>query len=244
MAGADLTPQSRTENRTTESEPLSKRQKASHDQRNVEVDPKNFNNPQINGQTHGPLFQALPAAEREALMRIHKNLGHPNILTFRNSLISQGWSKDLIKGIEDMHCPACHETQMPKLSRPSHLSHPKHFNEVILIDEVIWTSKQGNQFSFYHILDSATNFQIAFPVESRTSLSVWNGIRDNWVRWAGPPNQIMCDSAGEFCSEEFENHLQQFDIRCVIIPAEAHWQMGKCERHGSILQHMLDKIPN
>lgn len=241
MAGADLTPQSRTENRTTESEPLTKRHKTSHDQSDVEVDPKISNNHQINGQTHGPLFQALPAAEREALMRIHKNLGHPNIQTFRNSLISQGWSKDLIKGIEDMHCPACHETQMPKLSRPSHLSHPKHFNEVILIDEVIWTSKQGNQFSFYHILDSATNFQIAFPVESRTSLSVWNGIRDNWIRWAGPPNQIMCDSAGEFCSEEFENHLQQFDIRCVIIPAEAHWQMGKCERHGSILQHMLDK---
>ncbi len=76
---------------------------------------------------------------------------------------------------------------------------------------------------------------------NRTSACVWKGIRDNWIRWAGPPSQIMCDSAGEFCSEEFSKHLQQFDIRCTVIPAEAHWQMGKCERHGAILQHMMNK---
>ena len=90
-------------------------------------------------------------------------------------------------------------------------------------------------------MDSATNFQVAFPTDSRTSQSVWKGIRDNWIRWAGSPVQLVCDSAGEFCSDEFSQQLQQFDIRCVVIPAEAHWQMGKCERHGSILQHMLNK---
>ena len=195
----------------------------------------------VSTMNHGPLFQALPAADREALMRIHKNLGHPDVKMFKNTLLSQGWSPEMIKGIEDMHCPACHEAQLPKLSRPSHLSSPKYFNEVVMIDEVIWTSKQGNQYPFYHILDSATNFQVAFPVESRTSKSVWNGIRDNWIRWAGPPGQITCDSAGEFCSDEFSQCLQQFDIKCVVIPAEAHWQMGRCERHGSVIQHMLDK---
>ena len=192
-------------------------------------------------QDHGPLFRSLPPQEREALLRLHKNLGHPDTKVFRNSLMSQGWSKEIIKGIEDMHCPACHESQQPKLSRPSHLSNPKQFNEVVSIDEVIWTSQHGTQFHFYHMLDTATNFQIAFQVDNRTSSCVWKGIRDNWIRWAGSPGQLMCDSAGEFCSEEFSKHLQQFDIKSTVIPAEAHWQMGKCERHGAILQHMLNK---
>ena len=99
-------------------------------------------------QEHGPLFRSLLPQEREALMRIHKNLGHPELRIFRNTLISQGWPKETVKGIEDMHCPACHEVQQPKLSRPSHLSEPKQFNEVVMIDEVIWTSKQRKSILF------------------------------------------------------------------------------------------------
>eukprot|EP00435_Cladocopium_sp_Y103_P002384 s4317_g1.t1 len=51
----------------------------------------------------------------------------------------------------------------------------------------------------------------------------------------------MSDSAGEFCSDEFAQFLQSFDIQSIVIPAEAHWQLGKCERHGAILQDMLNK---
>lgn len=54
----------------------------------------------------------------------------------------------------------------------------------------------------------------------------------------------MSDSAGEFCSDEFAAFLQSHDIQSVITPAEAHWQMGKCERHGAILQDMLNKAQN
>ena len=53
--------------------------------------------------------------------------------------------------------------------------------------------------------------------------------------------RIMTDSAGEFCSEEFAECVKQFEIRTFLVPAEAHWQLGKCERHGAILQGMLNK---
>ena len=52
----------------------------------------------------------------------------------------------------------------------------------------------------------------------------------------------MSDSAGEFCSEEFAKFLQSFDIQSTVVPTEAHWQLGKCERHGAILQDMLNKL--
>lgn len=52
---------------------------------------------------------------------------------------------------------------------------------------------------------------------------------------------LLHDSAGEFCSEEFARYLQGYDIRSSTIPAEAHWQLGCCERHGAVLQSMLDQ---
>ena len=51
----------------------------------------------------------------------------------------------------------------------------------------------------------------------------------------------MTDSVGEFCSDEFSRYLQSQNILSTVIPTEAHWQMGKCERHGALLQGMLNK---
>ena len=60
--------------------------------------------------------------------------------------------------------------------------------------------------------------------------------------WAGAPNMIVTDSATEFLSEAFQNFLQRHDIKPVTTAPYAHWQNGRCERHGDILQHMLSKV--
>ena len=98
---------------------------------------------------------------------------------------------------------------------------------MVSIDAVQWTSEQGMQFTFYHMIDSGTNFQVAFTCEQGTSKEVSSKMVSHWFNWAGPPKTLMSDSAGEFCSDEFAAFLQSHDIQSVIIPAEAHWQMGK-----------------
>ena len=92
------------------------------------------------------------------------------------------------------------------------------------------------------MLDAGTNFQIAFICDTGSSKDVASHMQTYWFNGAGPPRQLMCDSAGEFCSEEFARFLQEHDIKATIIPADAHWQLGKCERHGAIPQDMLNKI--
>ena len=190
---------------------------------------------------HGPKFRSLNAEQKQQLRRMHVNLGHPDAQLLGNVLRDQGWDSEAIEGIKDMHCPTCYENQKPKISRPSHLGEPKAFNDMVSIDAVQWTSEQGMQFTFYHMIDSGTNFQVAFTCEQGTSKEVSNKMVSHWFNWAGPPKTLMSDSAGEFCSDEFAAFLQSHDIQSVIIPAEAHWQMGKCERHGAILQDMLNK---
>ena len=190
---------------------------------------------------HGPKFQKLTAEQRQQLYRMHQNLGHPDSQILGNVLRDQGWESDAIEGIKDMHCPSCFENQKPKIARPGHLGMPRAFNDLVSIDAVKWTSAEGMSFTFYHMLDAGTNFQVAFLCESGSSKEVASQMQAHWFSWAGPPRQLMCDSAGEFCSEEFSRFLQSHDIQTIIIPAEAHWQLGKCERHGAILQDMLNK---
>ena len=53
---------------------------------------------------------------------------------------------------------------------------------------------------------------------------------------------IVTDSATEFLSETFGEFLQRHDIKPVTTAPYAHWQNGRCERHGDILQSMLTKV--
>lgn len=189
---------------------------------------------------HGPKFMKLSPENRSLILKMHKNLGHPDNVTLGNVLRDQGWLSETVDSLSDMHCPTCFERQRPKISRPAHIHEPREFNDLISI-AVEWSNQNGDQFLFYHILDSAANFQIAFVPPNRQSGEIIKGIKEQWMSWAGPPKRIMTDSAGEFCSDEFAEFVKQFEIRTFVIPAEAHWQLGKCERHGAILQGMLDK---
>ena len=191
---------------------------------------------------HGPKFLQLSSEERQQLMRMHHNLGHPDATVLGNVLRDQGWPQIAIDGIRDMHCSACFERQKPRLSRPSHLGQPREFNEMVAMDAVMWKNSQGQEFLFYHMIDAGTNFQVAFYCDQRpTSRQLTRLINQHWISWAGPMKQLLTDSAGEFCSEEFCTYLQGMDIKGSTIAGGAHWQLGRCERHGYILQTMLDK---
>ena len=194
-------------------------------------------------QSHGPRFQRLDPEQKQQLLRMHNNLGHPDKTLLTNVMKDQGWSQEAIEGVSDMHCPTCFERQQPKIARPCHLREPRNFNDVVSIDAVQWTNAQSQNFIFYHMIDSATNFHVAFATDHRaTSFQIIQLVTQNWINWAGPPKLLNMDGAGEFCSEEFERFLQSHDIRSNVVPADAHWQLGKCERHGALLQNMLQKF--
>ena len=51
----------------------------------------------------------------------------------------------------------------------------------------------------------------------------------------------MFDSATEANSEKFARFLQANAISSYVIPTEAHWQLGRAERNGAVLKHMITK---
>ena len=87
-------------------------------------------------QKHGPNFLKLNPEERQQLLRMHNNLGHPDAVTLGNVLRDQQWPMEAVEGIKDMHCPACFERQRPRLARPSHLTEPREFNDMMSLQSM------------------------------------------------------------------------------------------------------------
>ena len=190
----------------------------------------------------GPKFKALKSEERQLLLRLHKNLGHPSHAVLSQVLRRQRYSSHLIQGLEDMKCSTCQHHQGPRIQRPATIKSELDFGDKISLDGITWTKKDGKNMHFYHFLDHGTNYHTANIAPNRTTERAIENLTSGWLSWAGPPNEILADSATEFNSEAFEVFMRQMNIKCSIVPPQAHWQLGKTERHGEVLQHMLSKF--
>ena len=191
---------------------------------------------------HGLKFQALSKEEQEVLIRLHKNLGHPSNEKLSLALSQRKYRAGMAHGALDMHCDVCAQSQKPRHARPAALKDNLEFNSKVYIDGIKWTNSQGQSFHFYHVIDAGSNFHVALQAPSRTSASAIEFLLTSWINWAGPPTELVVDSATEFNSEEFQQFLQKCNVRCVTTNPESHWQMGKAERHGAFVQNMLDKL--
>ena len=190
-------------------------------------------------QDHGPKFLSMSAENRRLALRMHKNLGHPEPAKLSKILQQRGYSQELSQGIMDLKCSVCQMQQRPKLQRPSTLKEELEFGDKIAMEGVKWTNKQGQEFHFYHFIDYGTNYHTAMIAPNRAEAQ--ERLISGWLNWAGPPNEILLDSATEFLSQQFVEFLQSINVRCQVIPPDAHWQLGRIERHGGVLQHMLSK---
>ena len=190
-------------------------------------------------QGHGPKYRALKADQKTWLHKVHVNLGHPNHQKLKNILQMQGVAKEILEALADFRCDTCHELQKPKLARPSATNTVREFNDCIGCDIVTWTNSSGQQDSFFHLIDMATNFQVAAPVYQTDHQSLIDIIQRSWLSWAGPPKELVIDGETGLCSEGFKEFCRQQSILPRVVAAYAHWQMGKVERHGEIIQSML-----
>ena len=195
----------------------------------------------LESHQHGPKFLHLSSQEREVLLRCHRNLGHPSADRLKTLLKQQGFRPEAIDAIDDLQCSNCQEQQAPKISRPAALKEPLDFNDKISMDGIAWKSKGGTTFHFYHVIDYSTSFHVAAIAPNRSTQSVIEFLGNQWIAWAGPPVELLVDSATEFNSHEMDSFCQSFNICKSTTCPEAHWQNGRIERHGEVLQQMLNK---
>ena len=187
-------------------------------------------------------FQQLPRTEQAAILRAHRNLGHPSAEKLSTILRQQGFRPEVIKAAAEMRCSVCEASTEPKHARPSALRDDLDFNDRISIDGFSWTNSQGKSFHVYHVIDWATSFHISCIAPSRTTEDLILNLITMWFQWAGAPSELLVDAGSEMNSQEFTEFVQAHNIKLTTISPEAHFQNGKSERHGAILERMLDKF--
>ena len=187
-------------------------------------------------------FRRLPRDEQIALMRAHRNLGHPSPERLSTILRQQGFRAEVAKAALQLRCSVCQESSQPKGSRPSTLRDDMDFNDRVSIDGFKWTNGKGKNFHVYHIVDWATSFHAASIAPSRSSEEAINTVITLWLSWAGAPSEMIVDAGTEFNSEEFSAFVQKHNIKLTTISSEAHFQNGRSERHGAVLQNMLSRF--
>eukprot|EP00435_Cladocopium_sp_Y103_P054094 s2900_g17.t1 len=190
----------------------------------------------------GYRFKCLPSWEQSAILRMHKNLGHPSNERLSRALQLDGYRPEVTQAALEIRCSTCAASCPPKHSRPATLKPMIDFNDKVYVDGITWSNKAGKTFHFYHLLDAGSNYHVAIVAPSKTSESIINIINQHWISWAGPPNELVVDSGTEMNSEVFGDFLQRFGIKSTTTCPEAHWQSGRIERHGAFLQTMLVKM--
>ena len=193
-------------------------------------------------QKHGPLFMQLSKEEQAWLLKLHRNLGHPGSAKLLEFCKQLQCPEQLQKAIGDLRCSTCQELKGPTIARPSAIHEPCDFGDVVSMDGVVWTNSQGDKFFFYHFLDQSTMFQTAMVTPSHTTEQACRALLMGWFNWAGPPGLLCVDAGTELNSDEFGQFLQKHNVKSRTCAAEAHWQNARTERHGGILQVMLNKI--
>ena len=191
---------------------------------------------------HGPCFRSLPEPMKQTLVKLHKNLGHPNPNQLSEHLKAQGASQRVIDAASDFVCDACVESNKASHQRPGRLHDPIDFNHTVGIDGIFWKGKSGFEVYVIHAVDECSTFQIARRTTNRNADMAIGTFRDMWISWAGPPTKMYFDPAGEFISHTWSQFLQEYGIE-TFLTSEA-WQRGRVERHGDILKSMLTRVDN
>ena len=191
---------------------------------------------------HGPGYLALGAEDRREIVRLHNNLGHPEANLFVKFLTERKSEPKFIRAAGDFSCSACLESvPKPKTARPSTIHVDGDFGDTLGMDVAYWKNSKGRMFMFTHVICEHTLFHMAAAV-GRTPEEQFEALADRWFSFAGTPQLIYVDPAGEYTSEYWKTQLQKENIRAKVSAGEAHWQLGRVESHGKIIKEMLSKM--
>ncbi len=191
---------------------------------------------------HGPKFLELKSEEQAWMLKLHRNLGHPGSAKLQEFCRQLNCPDRILQAIPDIQCSACVENRNPRVARTAAIHEATDFGEVMSMDGVTWTNKAGERFHFYHFVDQATSYQTAIVSPSRNTTQAFQALMKGWFIWAGAPKLLILDAATELNSEEFMRHLQKHNVCSRTCATDAHWQNARAERHGGILQVMLNKM--
>ena len=178
------------------------------------------------------------------IQKLHKNLGHPSNADLVRVLKHGQASEEALQIARDLECAFCKSHVKPKTPFPSQVNRVLEFNRQIGLDVKHLKGWKPNQkVRALNIVDHASGFQRMIPFfETETSKLLRDLLEQNWIAWAGNPEEIILDPAQTNLGEPMIGPAEAQGTVVRAIAAEAHWQLGKVENHGGWFDRILSKI--
>ncbi|CAE7832499.1 unnamed protein product [Symbiodinium sp. CCMP2592] len=186
----------------------------------------------------------IPKFIQQVLRRLHCNLGHLPKETLVRHLATAKASELALKGARHLRCEVCLRVSPPHQPRVSKAFQARRFNDRLCLDILYLKDIRRGTHIFLNCVDDATCYQSASRLQSRSEENVVSNLVNGWFCFFGAPDEMALDAEGAFRGMRFESlHAQlNVDVRC--IPPDAHWQLGKAERHGQALRYNASRLIN
>ena len=187
------------------------------------------------------LAEVNSAAAKRIVAKLHRQLGHPNNQKLVQALRDAKISMMVVKEAVDYKCDVCEAHKTKPLEKPAALSRASHFNEMIEMDtfHMKWN---GEKRKILAIIDVYTRFETNAVINSESMEEELDVLRKQWISWAGHPKIIKTDSSGAHMSEFFQEWCDHNQVQLVLVPKEAHHQIGLVERLHAVRRLQLIKM--
>ena len=153
-----------------------------------------------------------------------------------------GATPEAVKYAKRWQCSVCAARKAPRHPAAATANtRPYGFNKVLQIDvKYLWDAR-GKKYAALSMIDIGTGKHDACMIKTRRSDYISSKVLRKWIMMYGSPEKIVHDQGGEF-EGTFVNLLEQFSISSKVTGAHAGWQLGRGERHGSLLGQALQAI--
>ena len=185
--------------------------------------------------------QQVPPEICQVVARMHCALGHPAEADLVRMLSHQGASVTSILAAKALHCEFCKRHKPMRSPPPTSAPVIGQWNDRLQMDIFYVHDLSHRQVLVLGAVDMATSYHVARRIESRDSAVVLKAFTSMWLTPFGMPLEVYSDADGAFRGQ-FSDALTTLGIHLRHVPADAHHQLGKVERHNYVLKLMLRKI--
>lgn len=171
--------------------------------------------------------------------RLHRTYGHAGAARLSHMLHMAGCSVSKLHVAIATAVTGCRACQLAQPA-PHHpvvaLPRSSRFNETVAMD---LASIRGLG-TFVHFIDLGTRLSRCVAIPNKLTPTVARAFIDKWTCVYEASRVVLGDAGGELQSDLFRLLVERFNIVVTAAAAQAAWSNGVCERHNSVIKHMVE----
>ena len=157
--------------------------------------------------------------------KLHKQLGHPGNDKLVKALQDAKFPEEVVGCARKYKCDICQGEALKKSANPGTLTEATYFNEIIEMDtfHMKWNDEKVRILA---VIDLFTKYEVNALLPRETEEAELQVLEELWFHPFGFPGRLKTDASGAHMSQKFLDVMDQYKIKLVLIPKEAHFKMG------------------